>query len=182
MIKINLLTPERPKKSKKKLKFQAQLIWAGLAVATMVLAWFFSWSLLDDKVTQLQANHSELTTELASLKMQVKEVDSYEANKTKVNKKIEIIQKLRKNQSVPVHLLDEISKRLPARVWLLSLSEQDGNVDLSGKATSNSEIVDFTNNLKTALAFENVQILETRQKEEANITVYSFRLKWMIKA
>ncbi len=180
MIKINLLSPERPKKSRKKLKLQAQIVWTGLAVAAMVLVWFFGWRLLDNKVERLQANHTELKTELASLKIKVKEVENYEANKKKVNEKIDIIEQLRKNQSIPVHLLDEVSKRLPERVWLLSLSEQGGKVDLSGKATSNSEIVDFTNNLKTATTFENVQILETRQKEEDNITVYSFRLKWSI--
>ncbi len=156
--------------------------WAGAAAAMMILIWYFGWSLLHNKLEHLQTNHSELGTELAALKIKVKEVENYEANKSKVNEKIDIIRQLRKNQSIPVHLLDEISKRLPDRVWLLSLSEQGGNIDLSGKATSNSEIVDFTNNLKTAASFENVQILETRQREEENVTVYSFRLKWGIKA
>ncbi|MFQ5543727.1 MAG: PilN domain-containing protein, partial [Nitrospiria bacterium] len=93
---------------------------------------------------------------------------------------IQIIRQLRKNQSIPVYLLDEISKRLPERVWLINLTERSGIVDLSGKATTNSEIVDFINNLKEASLFKDVQILESRQKQEGNVTIYSFRLKWSI--
>ncbi len=182
MIKVNLLTSERPKKNRKKLKLQSQVFWSGAAAVGMVFAWSFAWSLLSDKVERLRTNHSELTIELSSLKLKVEEVENYETNKKKVNAKIEIIRQLRKNQSIPVRLLDEVSKRLPDRVWLLSLSEQSGSVDLSGKATSNSKIVEFTNNLKKNISFENIQILETRQKEEEDVTVYSFRLKWTIKA
>lgn len=182
MIKINLLTSERPKKSRKKLKLQSQVFWVGIAAVVLVFAWYSAWSLLDDKLERLRALHSELTTELASLTLEVKEVENYEANKKKVSEKIEIIRQLRKNQSIPVRLLDDVSKKLPERVWLLSLSEQGGSVDLSGQATSNSKIVEFTNNLKKNTSFENIQILETRQKEDDDLTIYSFRLQWIIKA
>jgi len=180
MIKINLLSPERPKKNRKKIRLQVQMIWGLLTAGAMVFLWFFALNLFDEQLGVLQVDHSALTTELSKLKLKVKEVENYEEDRKKVNEKILIIQRLRKNQSIPVHLLDEVSKSLPDRVWLLSLSEKSGSVDLSGKATSNSEIVDFANNLKAETSFENVQILETRQRKEENITIYSFRLQWSI--
>jgi len=180
MIKINLLTPEKTKKTKKKVQMESQLIWLGLAAVLLVVAWYAGWSVLDDSVERLNADKVRLTQELAQLKVQVKEVENFEADKLKAQEKIQVIQQLRKNQSIPVYLLDEISKRLPDRVWLMSLREQSGTVELTGQATTNHEIVDFINNLKEASAFQDIQIVESRQNKEQNITVYSFRLKWSI--
>ncbi|MBN4054729.1 PilN domain-containing protein [Nitrospira defluvii] len=180
MIKINLLSPEKSKKGKRKIRLESQMIWTGFALLGLVVIWTVGLSFLNSDIAHLQSQEAGLSTELAALKVQVKEVDDFEENKIRVKAKIQIIEQLRKNQSIPVYLLDEISKRLPARVWLVSLSEQSGTVDLSGRATTNSEIVDFINNLKNASAFQDVQIIESRQNKENNITVYSFRLKWSI--
>jgi len=182
MIKINLLSTQRAKKAKKKVAFEAQLLWAGLLVIVLAIGWFVGWNMLDQEVALLQAEKGRVSSELALLKRQVKEVENYEADKKRVKEKIEVIRQLRKNQSMPVYLLNEISKRLPDRVWLVSLSEKSGTVDLNGRATTNSEIVDFINNLKAASAFKDVQILESRQKKEGEITIYSFRLKWSLLA
>lgn len=180
MIKVNLLALEKTKKTKKKTLKNPQMVWVLMAGVALVITWYIGWSLLDKSVERLRAEEKRLSTELAMLKEQVKEVESFEEDKKKVQEKIQIIQQLRKNQSIPVYLLDEISKRLPNRVWLISLSEQGGTVDLSGEATTNGEIVDFINNLKDASAFGDVQIIESRQKTVAGIPVYSFRLTWSI--
>ncbi len=178
MIKINLLPSQRVRKAKKKVAFEAQLVWVGLLSAILVIAWFVGWRLLDQKVAGLQSVEVRLSGELASLKVRVKEVENYESNKKVVRDKIKVIQRLRKNQSMPVFLLNEISERLPDRVWLISLNENSGVIELSGKATTNSEIVDFINNLKNAPSFKDIQILESRQNKDGDITIYSFRLKW----
>lgn len=178
MIKINLLAIQKAKKAKKKIAVESQLIWLGLLSLVLILAWFLGWRTLDRKVQALQVQESRLSQDLASLKIQVKAVENFEANKKIVQDKIAVIQELRKKQSMPVSLLNEISQRLPDRVWLVSLNENAGNIELSGAATTNSKIVDFINNLKAAPAFENIQILESRQKKEGETTVYSFRLKW----
>jgi len=178
MIKINLLATQKTKKAKKKIAVESQLIWVALLSVVLILSWFMGWRTLDRKVQGLRAQESRLSEELASLKTQVKVVENFEANKKIVQDKIALIQELRKKQSMPVSLLNEISQRLPDRVWLMSLNESAGNIELSGAATTNSEIVDFINNLKASPVFQNIQILESRQKKEGAITVYSFRLKW----
>ncbi len=178
MIKINLLATQKTKRAKKRIAVESQLVWLGLLSVVLILGWFLGWRTLDRKVQVLRAQESRLSEELTSLKAQVKVVENFEANKKIVQDKIAVIQALRKKQSMPVSLLNEISQRLPDRVWLVSLNEKAGNIELSGGATTNSEIVDFINNLKAAPDFHNVQILESRQKKEGEITVYSFRLKW----
>ncbi len=178
MIKINLLATQKAKKAKKRIAVESQLVWLGLLSFILILGWFLGWRSLDRRVEGLRAQETRLTEELTSLKAQVKVVENFEKNKKMVEDKIAVIQDLRKKQSMPVSLLNEISQRLPDRVWLVSLSESRGNIELSGAATTNSEIVDFINNLKAAPDFKNIEILESRQRKEGGITVYSFRLKW----
>lgn len=180
MIKINLLSSQKSKKTRKKIEIQSQLILASVALSVVFLIWGYVWILLNEKVDHLQSDKAKLNAELSVLKVKVKEVENYERDKKVVEEKIKIIEQLRKNQSVPVLLLDEVSRSLPERVWLVGLTEQSGTVDLDGKATTNSEIVDFINNLKKSSLFKNIQILESRQSAEGSISVYSFKLKWSI--
>ncbi len=178
MIKINLLGTQKTKKKKKKVAVESQIIWFALFIIVLATGWFVGWRVFDQRVTRLKTEKTQLTEELNSLKTQVKAVENFEANKKIVKDKIEVIQRLRKNQSVPVFLLNEIARRLPERVWLESLSQNAGVVELAGKATTNGEIVDFINNLKRESSFQNIQIIESRQGSEANIPIYSFRLRW----
>jgi type IV pilus assembly protein PilN len=182
MIKINLLSSQKAKKTRKKIEIQSQLILASVALSVVILICGYVWILLNEKVDHIQTEQAKLKTELVVLKAKVKEVENYERDKKVVEEKIKVIEQLRKKQSVPVLLLDEVSKSLPERVWLMSLTEQGGMVDLDGKATTNSEIVDFINNLKKSSLFKDVQILESRQSLEGTISVYSFKLKWAIVA
>lgn len=180
MIKINLLPSQKAKKGKKKLEIQSQLILASIVLSVLFLVLGYIWILLNEKVDGLTADKTKLTTELGVLKAKVKEVENYERDKKAVEEKIQVIEKLRKNQSIPVLLLDQISRSLPEKVWLVSVVEQNGVIDLEGKATTNSEIVDFINNLKRSSLFKDVQILESRQNPEGTISIYTFKLKWSL--
>jgi type IV pilus assembly protein PilN len=180
MIRINLLPTQKAKKGKKKVEIQSQLILASAVLSVLFLILGYSWISLNEKVDNLTTEKTKLTTELGVLKTKVKEVENYERDKKAVEEKIGIIEQLRKNQSIPVLLLDQISRSLPEKVWLLNLNQQNGVIDLEGRATTNSEIVDFINNLKKSPLFKDVQIVESIQNMEGAISIYTFKLKWSL--
>jgi len=64
---------------------------------------------------------TDLEIRLKEIKEKVKEVENYERDKKTYEEKIAIIQNLKKSQRGPVHVIDEISRMLPDRVWLVSL-------------------------------------------------------------
>lgn len=177
MIKVNLLGVERPKRARKVSKGAGRA--AGLAALALLLvgAMGFVWWSMSSRVSNLAREKVALNQELTALKAKVKEVENYEKNKKTFEEKIAIIEQLRKNQTGPVRLLDEISRSLPDRVWLTSLSEQGGKVDLEGRAVTNSEIVDFINNLKESRHIGEIQLIESRQVSESGVPVYNFKLK-----
>lgn len=177
MIKINLLGVGRPKRSRKASTVPVQTVGIVLLAAGLLGALGYVWWYLSDHVRDLQQQTVTLNQELAALKVKVKEVEDYEKNKKSFEEKIHIIEQLRKNQSGPVHLLEEISRSLPDRVWLTALSEQGGKIDLDGKAVTNAEIVDFINALKASKYISDIQLIESRQVVDGGIPVYSFKLK-----
>lgn len=181
MIKINLLGgPRRKKRTKKGFEVQSQLVLGSAVISVGIIVLGYAWILLNEKIGFLQNQKAALTQELNALKKQVQEVENFEKDKKNFEEKIKIIQKLRQNQSGPVRLLDQISRGLPERIWLLRLSESKGTVELEGRAITNSEIVDFINSLKGAPSFSDVQLIESRQSTVNNIPIYNFRLKWTL--
>jgi type IV pilus assembly protein PilN len=98
-----------------------------------------------------------------------------------VEDKIAIIDQLKKNQQGPVRVLDELSRRLPSRVWLVSLSQQGNSFSIDGRATTNFDIVDYYNNLKSSAVIEDLELIESRQTTEEKLVVYSFKISFKYK-
>lgn len=177
MIKVNLLGVERPKRARRAVKGPGGL--AGVVTLALVLigGMGFVWWSIVSRVNALEQEKVARNSELAALKVKVKEVENYEKNKKDYEEKIGIIQQLRKNQVGPVRLLDELSRGLPDRVWLISLTEQAGKIDMEGRAVTNAEIVEYINNLKASQYIRDIQLIESRQVTEGGIPVYNFKLK-----
>jgi len=181
MVKINLLLITRVSKKK---SAPTPSLHSGLVIVLLlsVFAGFgYAWTHLSTKAQQLRTEKMQHATELTRLKKQVEEVAQYEVNRKEVEEKIRMIRQLKKNQYIPIHLLTEISERLPERIWLLKLIEQGSIINLEGRATSNGEIVTFINALKQSGYFEEIEIEESRQVMETNVPVYHFKLKWRLR-
>ncbi|MBI1824323.1 MAG: PilN domain-containing protein [Nitrospirae bacterium] len=181
MIKINLLGAPTAKKVRKASQAQSQIILGGIILLVSLLVTLYGWHWLNNKIALLNEEKGKKDKELVALKEKVKEVENLESVKKALEEKVKIIDQLKKNQSGPVHLLDELSKSLPDRVWLISFTEQNGSVDLDGKAMSNAELVAFVWNLSHTPLFSNVQLIESRSANEGNTEVFSFKMKFQYK-
>lgn len=181
MIKINLLPTKRAKKTFTiKLGFKPEVTFILIAVIAVLLLEGIVWYRLSSSITTLIRDKQTLELKLNDLKQKVKEVENFEKDKKSYEEKIAIIEKLKKTQKGPVHILDEISRLLPDRVWIISLKEGDGIVNLTGAGMTNDDIVKYVNNIKASYIFNNAQLTESRQVMESNVPVYSFNLTFNI--
>jgi type IV pilus assembly protein PilN len=181
MVRINLIPSEQVrKKSRKPIEIQNQLILASVTLSLVVLVLGSSWILLDRKMAALEEDKTEKLREIEALKAQIQEVENYERDKKTVAERIGVIKQLRANQGVPVQLLDGISAGIPSRVWLLGLTENAGMIDLSGRAMTNGEIVEFVDELRKNPMFKGVQLVESRQEKEGALSVYTFKITFSV--
>ncbi len=181
MIKINLLPTKKAKKTFTiKVGFKPDVTFMLIAVVVVLLLEGVVWYRLNSSITMLIRDKQTLEVKLNDIKKQVKEVENFEKDKKSYEEKIAIIEKLKKTQKGPVHILDEISRLLPDRVWIISLKQGEGNIALTGAGMTNDDIVKYVNNLKASNIFKNIQLIESRQVLESNVPVYSFNLTFNI--
>ena len=163
MIRINLLaTAEQSRQRSVSMpKFEGvgtlgqNALMAGVViVAVLFVGW--RWYSLYSEQRALAEETRKAETERDRLKEIIKKGEQYKAKKELLQRKIELITQLKKNQSGPVHLLDEVSKQLPDFLWLESMTEAGFNIQIRGKATTYNAVSNFYNNLTGSLYFQNV--------------------------
>jgi type IV pilus assembly protein PilN len=177
MIKINLL-PTKRKVPKKVTELQQQMLLGGLILMLTGIGVGYVWKELNNRIEELHREKVAAEAKIQQQENMLKEVKNIEEERKKVFDKIEVIEQLKKNQTGPVRLLDEISKALPAGVNLTSLSEKSGQVDINGTAFTNNDIVRFIDNLKTQPYFTDIFLMETKQATIEGADMYQYKLQF----
>ena len=180
MIKINLL-PTKKKPPRKVTELQQQLILGGLILVLAGGGMWTYWNSLSAKIDGLQRTKAAANARIREQDSMLREVKSVEDERKKVNDKIAIIEQLKKNQGLLVHLLDEVSKALPQGVNLTLLSEKSGQINLEGMAFTNNDIVRFVDNLKASPYCSDVFLQETAQNTVEGTDVYKYKLQFTFK-
>jgi type IV pilus assembly protein PilN len=168
MIKINLLAVER-KAAKKKLAFQLggqkiTLLCTLMLVATaLVLAWRY-WSLNNQSV-RLDQDIASAQAEKAKLQSVITEVSQFEQRKAQLQQRVSLIEQLRRDQTGPVHMLDQISRAMPPMLWLTNLKQgaTPSEVVIDGRSTTYTGLSDFVVNLEASGYFKrSVEIVSSQ--------------------
>lgn len=179
MIKVNLLPLKRKKKPKPIPAFIITMLIAtiGTIVVMLILFSFFN-TRLSAKRNISKSNEQKIV----ELKQKIKEVENFEQLNKTIQQRNSIIEQLRNNQSVPVKLLDEVSKLLPKGVWLDTMTVSAQNINIAGHAFENSDIVSYVDNLKNSQLLTEVYLLESKSTTIEKIPLYTFKLTFRIKA
>jgi len=178
MIRINLLSVEKPiaATASSGPKFSLNLSdKAGPVAALFVLAGCAGYTALDYLNLQRQdtALHEELIAaraEKARLQPILREVERFEAQKRDLQQRVNLIEELRQNQVGPVHMLDQISRSMPDRLWLLDMKQTGNDVTLDGKTSTLSSLADFVANLEASGYFAKPVEITNSEEEKANDT------------
>lgn len=152
MIRINLLAVERGAGKRAvlipaahRITIAASLI---LLATALLIGWWF-WSLrqtsqqLDEDLARAEAETQQLQSVLA-------QVQKFETRKAQLQQRVTLIEQLRRGQAGPVHILDEISKAVPERLWFTELTQKGDEITIAGMTTSLTGLSDFVANLETS--------------------------------
>jgi type IV pilus assembly protein PilN len=164
MIRINLLGVERQKV--KAAAFDISQHTGVLCAVMLVLAsagtgWWF-WSLRQESA-KVDADTAAANREAARLKSVLNEVQQFEARTKQLQERVQLIERLRAGQSVPVQLLDHISRSLPDMLWLTDLQQEGPAVTIQGRSTTLIALSDFVGNLgNNALLVKPIEIVNSQ--------------------
>jgi type IV pilus assembly protein PilN len=152
MIRINLLGVERKQVRSKGPTFdigQKLTVACSLVLVGAVLGigyWYWS---LNETSARIDREIVAANTEATRLRGLLTEVQQFEARRAQLTQRVQLIEQLRGGQSVPVQLLDHVSRSLPDMLWLTSMAQNGPELTIQGRSTTLIALSDFVGNLGT---------------------------------
>ncbi|RYZ33287.1 MAG: pilus assembly protein PilN [Myxococcaceae bacterium] len=144
MIRINLL-PVRAVK-KREMGQQVLAIYAVVLIAA-VAGNYFWYADRDGDLTRAKQGIAQTKAKIAELEKVIGEVTNINTRKTEVEKKLAVLDTLRKGRNGPVRMMDALSSALPKKVWLKTFVEASNKVTISGSAISHDEVAELMRGL-----------------------------------
>ena len=165
MIRVNLLGGERQKKTRavafdagQRLTVACSLV---LVVAAGLIGWWY-WSLAQTSA-QVDTDIAAAQQEVARLQSVITEVNQFDQQRTQLQQRVQLIERLRSGQGLPVQLLDHVSRSLPDMLWLTVMSQVNNEVTIEGRSTTLIGVSDFVGNLgNTPLLQKPIEIVSSQ--------------------
>lgn len=171
MIRINLL-PVRTTKRQEAVR--TQLILAGAGAAVLAILLFLVHGFMTIRVASAKSDVDELSAEVERMKTVAAQAEQAEKLKQDLQKKLDVIKRLKANRSGPVRMLDELAGATPEKLSLTALDENDGRIRMGGMAVSNEVISQFLSNLEQSEYFEDVYLNSIEQADKRGVAVKVF--------
>jgi len=175
MIRINLLAAEKERGKKKAALFgtAGQKLTIGcsiiLVLAVLLVGWR-DWSLARESAA-LDATINAAQEETTRLLAVILQVQQFEQRKAQLQQRVVLIEQLRKGQTGPVHMLDQVSRALPPMLWLTEMKQAGDDVQIDGKTTVLTSLTDFVTNLESSGYFKkSIDIVNTTTEQGAGAT------------
>ncbi|NVO05839.1 MAG: PilN domain-containing protein [Rhodoferax sp.] len=144
MILINLLPHREAARKRRRDVFNGSLAASALLgglVAGAIFLWYQS------EISDQQSSNGILTTEIARLEAQIKEIGGLESEIAALKARQQAVEDLQSDRNLPVHLLTELVKQLPDGVYIARMAQADQSVTLNGTAQSNERVSELLRNL-----------------------------------
>ena len=161
MIKINL-APPIAKTRAAGADINLGIVFGALA-ALLVGAVATSGWILSADVRRLQGEIEQGQREITRLKPIIAEGQRYRQEKEELERRVNAIETVARNQARPAYLLDALAELLPANLWLTRVEEKNQQLRLAGTTYSTVTLSDFMANLKASGKFKEVDLVESRQ-------------------
>lgn len=157
MIRINLLAVER-ERTKRRATFQVAekvtIACSLILVATAVfLVWW--WWTLGRQAADLDKDIAAAQAETTRLNVVIGRVQKAEQRRSQLEERVALIEELRKSQTAPVHLLDQISRTLPDGLWLVNMQQKGPDVTIEGRCLVLTGVSELVKNLQASGYFKN---------------------------
>jgi type IV pilus assembly protein PilN len=150
MIRINLLGVERKQTRSKAPTFdiaQKLTVACSLILVVGLLGIGYWWWSLREASARVDREIAAANAEATRLRSLLTEVQQFEARRAQLSQRVQLIEQLRGGQSVPVQLLDHVSRSLPDMLWLTSMVQNGPELTIQGRSTTLIALSDFVGNL-----------------------------------
>ena len=177
MIKINLLEVEKERRVKTTTPGGVPTALLALVIIGLSIAAFIFYYLAKQKqVADLEEDIAKKRIQKKELEPYIKRVEELDARRQELAKKNNAIELLRSQRTIPVHIMDEVSRALPDYLWIRNLELKGETLGIDGQTLQEQAIPTFMKNLDASEFVGTCSLIETRQPLGAAQPSTSFKI------
>lgn len=175
MAHINLL-PWRALLAKEK-KRQFIVIAAGSSLFSILVLVYLHIH-VNGMITGQEARNTFLQGKITDVEVQIKAIQTIEADKQNLLARMKIIQTLQGSRPEIVHLFQEITLIMPEGVYLTQINVAGTNIKIEGVAESNANVSALMRNIDTAAWMNKpaLEVIDSSKSEYAGMSWFSLRV------
>ena len=158
MMEINLL-PHREARRAADLRETVAVLLLGLVLVGGAV--FLTDKGVKSDLDAAEASVAQLQADIERYEPQKKLVKKFKKRKKQLQSKLDVIDSLEQARNGPVRVLDELSARVPDRLWLTSISTKGKGIKLEGQSLDTGVVADFLRGLNASPYFKNVDLDKT---------------------
>ena len=176
LIQLNMLPYREEQDKQKKAKFTRFMIFSGLFGVGLLI---FTYVSLSGLILNQESRNQQLTAGIDQLNIQIKEVETLEAEKRDFLARKAKVEELENKRFEAARMIDSLNTVAPEGVYLTGIKAKDvSTYTLSGKATSDSKIADFMRVIPSTNVFgqpslDSINKVESVQEFELTVAVAS---------
>ena len=177
MIKINLLEVEKERRVKAATPGGVPTALLALVIIGLTIAAFVFYFLAKkNEVKNLEADIAKKRIQKKELEPYIKRVEELDARRQELAKKNHAIELLRSQRTIPVHIMDEVSRALPEYLWIRSLELKGETLSIDGETLQEQAIPTFMKNLDASEFVGTCSLIETMQPLGAEKPSTTFKI------
>lgn len=146
-------------------------------IAVFIYTWFIE-SGLQSNIDNLNTQVAAVDAQMQSLKAELDTVERLKKEKNKLLSEVDAIKSLSRKRYAYVKVLDSLQSLIPEKAWITKLSFKDKMISIDGRATEDSVISYFMQNLEESAYFSNVTWVNSSEVNEPQGLVKSFSIRF----
>jgi type IV pilus assembly protein PilN len=177
MIHINLLPV---KAAQKKAQLRNQIIILCGAMLLVTVGCFSVYTSVQSDIGDVKQEIDKNNKEISKLQKQIGEVNKFKKLQEELKNKLEVLASLKSAKSGPIHIMDDLIKALPDKLWITDFKEKGDGISISGVGLSEDDVADFMTNLEQSSYYQNVDLKVTKQKLDNGLKLQNFEISCQV--
>jgi type IV pilus assembly protein PilN len=162
MPRINLLPWRAAERKQRQQQFG---LWTVLSIGAAALVTVLAYLAMQGAIESQREKNALLKREIDALDKQITEILGLEAQRSRMQARMEIIEKLQRSRPEVVHLFDQLVRTLPDGVYLTSVKQTEKRLELKGVAQSSTRVSALMRNIDGSEWMDNpeLEVVETKK-------------------
>jgi type IV pilus assembly protein PilN len=159
MIRINLLPHREQARKDRRRQFISLVV---LTVIAGAVIWFIGYVFLQQRLESQQASNDYLKSQISQLNKEIEQIAGIKEQTQALLARKQVIESLQGTRMQTVTMFNELTRQMPEGVYLKSVKQTGGKVNVTGYAQSNARVSQLMRNLDASPIFENPTLIEIK--------------------